>query len=196
MPHATNLVAWGVVSATRSLVALGARDDWLNSPYKRVTVPEMVRARLHPVAPWLTRGWLTEVSRHHLVIASFSSSQDDRHKLRWLRPSILDKSANATTIYPTSKDNLITRTCGYAGAVADNVIIPHLLHDNLTSSAVDAGKDALQEWTNSGMDVRWRTVKDPFSSGQLPMGFGHGSHTSSLTFVRSGFYRILLYHFL
>jgi hypothetical protein len=46
------------------------------------------------------------------------------------------------------------------------------------------------------MNVRWRTVKDPFSSGQLPMGFGHSSHTSSLTFVRSGFYLILLYHFL
>ena len=196
MPHATSVVAWGVVSAPRSPVALGARDDWLNSPHKRVTVPKVVGARLHAVAPWLTRGWLTEVSRLHLVIASFSSSQDDRHKLRWLRPSILDKSANATTIYPTSKDNLITRTCGYAGAVADNVIIPHLLHDNLTPSAVSSRNDAVEERCDSWMDMRWRAIIDPLTSCQPPLRFGHVDHTSFLTFTRSEFYRILLYHFL
>ncbi|OYX38554.1 hypothetical protein B7Z00_01925 [Candidatus Saccharibacteria bacterium 32-50-10] len=196
MPHATSVVAWGVVSASRSPVALGARDDGFNSPHKRVTVPEVVGARLHAAAPWLTRCRPSEVGRLHPVVTVVSELQDDRDVRRRLRPSVLHEAADTTTMQPLSIDDLVTRTRRHTAAVAHEMAVLDNLHDGVTSSAVDAGKDALQEWTNSGMDVRWRTVKDPFSSGQLPMGFGHSSHTSSLTFVRSGFYRILLYHFL
>lgn len=185
-----------MVLVVRSPVALGAGDDGFSPPHKRVAVPEVVRARLHPVAPWLTRCRPSEVGRLHPVVTVVSELQDDRDVRRRLRPSVLHEPADATTVYPTSKDNLVTWTRRHTAAVAHEMAVLDNLHDGVTSSAVDAGKDALQEWTNSEMDVRWRTVKDPFSSGQLPMGFGHSSHTSSLTFVRSGFYRILLYHFL
>lgn len=183
------LVAW-------SPVALGAGDDGFSPPHKRVAVPEVVGPWPHTIAPRLTRCRLAEVSRLQLVVTSFGASQDDRHKLRRLRPSVLHEPADATTVYPTSKDNLVTWTRSYAGAIADNAIIPHLLHDHLTPSAVGSRNDVVEERGDSRMNMGWRAVVNPLTSCQAPLGFGHGDHTSFLTFVRSGFYLILLYHFL
>ena len=137
----------------RGSVALSAGDDRFGPPHKCVAVPEVLSARLHAITPRLRRSRLSEVGRLQLVITSIGASQDNSHKLRWLRPSILHEPANATTVYSSSKDNLVTRTRGYAGAVTDDAIIPHLLHDYLAPSAVSGRDDAVDERCDSRVDM-------------------------------------------